>query len=91
MDEKLRQAIEIFILGRINDLGMDAPEDLTEALTNVTRCLERLEGALTPEQLPLLRALENALNEQVGEETLYYYKSGFYDAIQFLLDRDRDG
>lgn len=88
MDEKLRQAIEAFITGRINDLGMDAPEQVTEALEDVNTQLTRLAEALPPEHLPLMRALENALSAQAGEETRYYYRAGFYDAMDFLLDRN---
>lgn len=87
MDEKLKRAVETFITGRINDLGTDAPEAVTEAITEVNSCLNVLAEAIPPEQAPLLRALENALSTQTGEETRYYYSSGFYDAIQFLLEK----
>ena len=33
--------------------------------------------------------VENSLSLQTGEEMRYYYKSGFYDAIHFLLGWDR--
>ena len=47
--------------------------------------MERLAGALTEDQRELWTDMEDALALQIGEETRYYYKSGFEDAINFLL------
>ncbi len=85
MDEKLMAAIENLITQRMDDLGTDAPNAVTDAITGVGRCSDRLEEILTKEQLSPWRELEDALALQTGEETRYYYRAGFHDAIQFLL------
>ncbi len=85
MDEKLRKAMDDFLTRRLGDLGTDSPEAVTAAVTNAGRCMERLAAALTEEQRGLWAELEDALALQTGEETRYYYKSGFEDAIRFLL------
>lgn len=89
MDEKLMRAISEFVTQRVNDLGADAPETITDAITRVEGCMERLAAVLSSEQSALLRELEDALGLQAGEETRYYYKTGFYDAVRFLLEWSR--
>ena len=86
MDEKLMRAISEFVTQRVNDLGADAPETITDAITRVEGCVERLAAVLLPAQSALLRELEDALGLQAGEETRYYYRAGFYDAVRFLLE-----
>jgi hypothetical protein len=85
VDEKLRKAMDEFMTRRLGDLGTDSPEMVTAAITQASRCMERLAGALAEEQRKLWTDLEDALALQIGEETRYYYKSGFEDAINFLL------
>lgn len=85
MNEKLKKAMDEFITERLGDLGTDSPDPVTEAITDVSRRSERLAATLTEKQRELWTELENALSLQVGEETRYYYKSGFEDAIHFLL------
>jgi len=89
MDNKLKAAMEEFITGRVNDLGADAPAAVTDAVSEAEEQKERLVAALSEEQRPLLRALENAFSVQSGEETRYYYRAGFGDAIQFLREWHR--
>ena len=86
MDEKLMRAISEFVTQRVNDLGADAPETITDAITRVEGCMEMLAAVLSSEQSALLRELEGALGLQVGEETRYYYRAGFNDAVRFLLE-----
>ena len=86
MDEKLMRAISEFVTQRVNDLGADAPGTVTEAITQVEDCMERLAATLTPAQAILFQQLEDALSLQTGEEMRYYYRAGFYDAIRFLLE-----
>ena len=86
MDEKLMRAISEFVTRRINDLGADAPAAVTDAVSDVEEQRERLSAVLSEEQQPFLRDLENALMLQSGEETRYYYRAGFYDAVKFLLE-----
>ena len=89
MYEKLRKAVDDFITQRLCDLGTDSPAPVTEAITNVKHCSERLAATLTKGQHELWLRVENSLSLQTGEEMRYYYKSGFYDAIHFLLGWDR--
>jgi len=89
MDNKLKAAMEEFITQRINDLGADAPASVTDAVSEAEEQKERLAAALSEEQRPLLRAFENALGVQSGEETRYCYRAGFGDAIQFLREWHR--
>jgi len=88
MDEKLLKAIEEFITQRMDDLGTDASDTVSDTIAQVGFRADRLEEVLTEEQLPLWRELEDALSLQTGEETRYYYRAGFHDAIQFLLRWD---
>lgn len=85
MHEKLRRAMTEIITQRLGDLGMDSPDLVTEAVTHVERCSERLAAVLTEEQQSLWVELENVLSVQIGEETRYYDISGFNDALHFLL------
>lgn len=88
MDEKLMKAMEDFITQRMDDLGSDAPDAVSDAIADVGRCRGHLEETLTLEQFPLWRELEDALALQAGEEMYYYYRAGFRDAIQFLMRWD---
>ena len=88
MDDKLRKAMDEFITHRLSNLGTDSPAPVTEAITNVNRCSERLAGSLTEIQRKYWIALENALSLQAGEEARYYYTAGFDDAVHFLLGWD---
>ena len=85
MDKNLQKAMTEFITQRLGDLGTDAPPPVTDAITHVDRCSKQLAAVLTEEQHELWIALENALSIQVGEETRFYYQSGFNDALHFLM------
>ena len=89
---------DIVTLGFVKDVQISGSEvDFTVELTtpacpvkDVMKAeAERLVAALSEEQRPLLRALENAFSVQSGEETRYYYRAGFGDAIQFLREWHR--
>jgi len=86
MDEKLMGAISEFITRRMDDLSTDASEAVTDAVTAAGEQMDRLAATLTPEQVSPFHELENALSLQTGEETRYYYRAGFCDAVKFLLE-----
>ena len=88
MDEKLEQAIDDFITARLDDLATDAPGWVTEAVTEADERAKTLVAALDKRQAELWHQLENAQILQNGEETRYYYRSGFHDAVRFLMDWD---
>ena len=87
MNEKLQAAIDKFIANRTNDHGADAPDAVGEAITDVSLCTEKLIATLSPTQEKIWNELEDALSLQTGEETNYYYRAGFYDAIRFLMNQ----
>jgi hypothetical protein len=89
MDEKQMRAMSDFITQRVNDLGTDAPEAVSDAIIVVEERKERLAATLTSEQGTLLRKLENAIHLLAGEEVRYYYRSGFHDAVRFLMGWNR--
>ena len=90
MDDKLRDAIEEFITQRMDDLGADAPEAVDQAITALEGRLRQLGSVLSEGQKGLFREVEDALNLQTGEETRYYYRAGFDDAIRFLTEWSRE-
>lgn len=87
MDEKLLEAIEDFIICRLDDHGANAPEAVQEAISQTAECMNKLEESLNDGQKQLFRELEEALSVQVGEEMHYYYRAGMNDALGMMLDR----
>lgn len=87
MNEKLQAAIDDFITQRTNDHGADAPDAVGEAITDVSLIEKKLIATLSPEQEKLWNELEDALSLQTGEENNYYYRAGFSDAIQFIINQ----
>jgi len=85
MDKKFENAMEKFITRRINDWGLVSSKAVAEAAENVIKEEEKLKGSFTEEQHKLWNAYESALSVQSGEETRFYYRSGFGDALRFLF------
>jgi len=85
MDEKFEKAMEEFITGRINDWGLVSSKAVSEAAENVVQQEEKLKGSFTQEQQRLWNSYESALSVQSGEETRFYYRAGFGDALRFLF------
>lgn len=81
----MSDAAEEFILQRINVHGENPSEVLTESLSQVDLLSEKLKNTLTPEQNKLYSEYENAYSLALGENTQFYYKAGFADAIEFLM------
>jgi hypothetical protein len=84
-NEKLKKAIDEFILQRINDCGRNEPEALQEAWDRFKTSCDNLKNATAPEDLGLFTACENALTLVDGEMLQCYYRAGFSDAVLFLL------
>lgn len=84
MDQNFREAMEKFLADRMDTHGTNAPKAVSEAIRQVDHSLTRLENSLEDNQLPLFRDVEDAICLQTGEETRYYYRKGFSDAIRFL-------
>ena len=85
MDENMKKVTEEFITQRVSYYGQNETEALNEALTELRARVDCLRGTLTEEQARLLNDCENAYHSADGETARFYYKSGFYDAIRFLL------
>lgn len=85
MDDKLKAAVEQFILQRVNDCGDKGSESLQGAYQDFMSCAEELKSTLTPEQSKLFLDFENAYGVVEGETQQCYYRTGFYDAVMFLM------
>ena len=85
MDKSLYSATEDFISRRINHHGQNEKDAVTEAYQDFHDAALRLRETLTGEQLTLFNACEDAYSAIDGETCYFYYKSGFGDALRFLL------
>ena len=76
MDERFRQALEEFILSRIQAHEADESEQLEEARKRMDEEIQKADREKT---------LSNVLGLLVGELTDTYYRAGFADAVAFLM------
>lgn len=90
-DESLREAIDVFILERINDCGSRENPTLQDAYASFADVAKRLKETLLSEQQSLFTGCENAFALVDGETMNCYYRAGFSDAVLFLLGwRDKE-
>ncbi|MEG1726161.1 MAG: hypothetical protein RR313_12295 [Anaerovoracaceae bacterium] len=89
-DETMKKAMDDFIGQRINDCAMGENKELQEAYQQFEQALKTLKSTLTPKQEKLCIGVENAYSVVDGETTNCYYRAGFSDAVEFLLEW-RDG
>ena len=85
MDTSLYKATEDFISRRINHHGKNEKDAVTEAYQDFRDAVLRLRDTLTAEQAKLFKVCEDAYGFIDGETCYFYYKSGFGDALRFLL------
>lgn len=83
-EERLKKAIDEFILQRINDCGFENNTKLETEYENFNKVLE----ILTEEEA---NKIENAYSKVLGETMDCYYRAGFYDAIKFLMGGFENG
>ena len=76
MNEGFREAVEEFILSRIQAHEIDEPEQLEEARAQMDEEIQKADREKT---------LSNALGLLVGELIDTYYRAGFADAVVFLM------
>ena len=89
-NEKLQDAVEEFIIQRINDCGGHETSALQDAWEKLDTKCQTFKDALSPELDDLLIDCENALMLVSGETMNCYYRAGFSDAVSFLFGwRDR--
>ena len=89
-NKKMDEAVEEFILRRINDWGSDESQVLQAAIEQWRLNTEKLKMSLSGQQKTLYRECENAYALVDGETMQCYYRAGFADAVLFLMGwRDR--
>jgi len=84
MNERFEKAMEEFITGRINDWSYVSSKAVSEAAEQAERQEEKLKESFSEEQHKLWNAYESAHSVLLGEETRFYYRAGFGDALRFL-------
>ena len=86
-NEKLEKAIDSFVLERMNDVGMDQPEELDRAFADFEKAAKALKERLPQELAPLFRDCENAFSifDSAVQET--FSRAGFADALEILCMR----
>lgn len=89
-DKAMQDAMNEFILQRINFCGSHETDALQDAYAEFRCRAEKLKGSLSTEQKALLTECENAYRLVDGETQQCYYRAGFSDAVLFLLGW-RDG
>ena len=89
-NKKMDEAVEEFILRRINDWGSGESQGLQAAIEQWRLNTEKLKMSLSDQQKTLYRECENAYALVNGETMQCYYRAGFADAVVFLIGwRDR--
>lgn len=78
----LDKAVDEFVLTRMNDIGMDQPDSLSEAFANLENAAKALRDSLPDELLPLFRECENAFSIFDAEIQETFYRAGFTDAVR---------
>jgi len=91
MDVYMKKATEEFISSRVNHYGKNETKAVNDAFMKLRDCAENLKATLTAEQHALFTAMENAYRLADGESIRFYWKSGFADAIQFLMGWSSNG
>ena len=89
-NKKMDEAVEEFILWRINDWGSDESQSLQMAIEQWRLNTEKLKLSLSDQQKTLYRECENTYALMDGETMQCYYRAGFADAVLFLMGW-RDG
>ena len=90
MDEWFVKHMEDFFTERINSHRQQEPASVNEAYNELRTCTEQLSETLTEEQRRLLRDCENAYHLTDGETGRFYYKAGFRDALDFLMNAGKE-
>lgn len=90
-DEKLQKAIDQFVLERINACGQMENQAVADAYALFSEKVSELKQALSSSQKNLFIDCENAFALLDGEIMQCYYRTGFSDAVVFLLEwRDKE-
>jgi len=85
MDRSLYAAIEEFVSLRLGHHGINEKDAVTDAYQAFHDAAKRLRETLDTKQDDLFKSCEDAYAFIDGETCYFYYKSGFGDALRFLL------
>ena len=85
MDRSLYTATEEFVSLRITHHELSEKGAVTEANETLREAALRLRASLDGGQSALFKACEDAYAFADGETRYHYYKTGFGDALRFLL------
>lgn len=80
----LDKAVDEFVLNRMNDIGMNQPDSLSEAFANFENAAKALRDSLPDELLPLFHECENAFSIFDAEIQETFYRAGFADAVRLI-------
>ena len=89
-DKAMQDAMNEFIIQRVNFCGSHETDALQDAYAEFKCCVEKLKGSLSTEQKALLTKCDDSYRLVDGETQQCYYRAGFSDAVLFLLGW-RDG
>lgn len=78
----LDKAVDEFVLSRMNDIGMNQPDSLSDAFADLENAAKELRERLPEELLPLFRECENAFSVFDAEIQVTFYRAGFADAVR---------
>lgn len=84
-DKYMKKAVEDFIVQRINDHSRNVSAELQKAMDTFEENCEKLKKSVFDENMKLYTACENTFMQLEGETLDYYYRTGFSDAVLFLL------
>lgn len=83
-NEKLLNAIDSFVLDRMNEIGMESPEELDKAFADFEAAAKALKEKLPPDLIPLFLDCENAFSVFDAQVQETFYRAGFADALDIL-------
>ena len=86
MNVDFQKDIEEFFTQRINWYGQNESKAVNNAYMELLYCVEQLETTLSEEQRLILLKCKNAYHVADGESERFYYKAGFRDFLQFLIN-----
>lgn len=90
-DKKMQKAIDQFVLERINACGQMENQAVVDAYALFSEKADGLKQSLSSSQKALFIDCENAFALLDGEIMQCYYRAGFSDAVDFLLEwRDKE-
>ncbi len=85
-DAKMHEAMEQFILQRLNDHGSNESPVLTDAYAQFEETAHALLATLNDSQRKRYQGCVDAYSLVDGEALQFYYRAGFSDAVLFFTE-----